>query len=273
MLSVCVAVRRFRNGLSNEQLFPCASMHQRASAQKLAPASRSGAILKRLFALLSPVVLSACGGLLGGGVPPQKEQARLEIAIKANRDLNVDLKGRGAPILLRIYELKSDVAFQDADFFALQSTDKAVLGPDLLAMDQFVIRPGETREIQRKSNPKTTAIGIFAGYRDLPNAVWRVVHKMPPAPDSSWYRAMIPANKAKLKIDLQSNAILLTDEEAGQQPVQYANESTKGLDPNPGDDAKQALDAANLEKTVIKPPAKPTLGGAAKSAAEGLRPK
>lgn len=226
----------------------------------------------RVIALLLPLVFAACGSLSGGSAPPQKEQARLDILIEANRDLNLDLKGRGAPLLLRVYELKSDVAFQDADFFALQNSDKATLGADLLAVDQFVIRPGETREIRRKSNPETTAIGFFAGYRDLPSAVWRVVHKMPSAPETSWYRVVIPANKAKLKIGLQSNAILLTDEEGGKRPVQYANESTKGLEQNPSDGAKQPLDGSlNPESGGIKLPSKPSLSEIGKTSIEGLK--
>ncbi|WP_354401707.1 type VI secretion system lipoprotein TssJ [Variovorax sp. OAS795] len=220
---------------------------------------------------MSPLVLAACGSLSAGNSPPQKEQARLEISIEANRDLNLDLKGRGAPMLLRVYELKSDVAFQDADFFALQNSDKAALGADLLAVDQFVIRPGEKREIRRKSNPETTAIGFFAGYRDLPNAVWRVIHKLPAAPESSWYRVVIPANKAKLKVGLQSNAILLTDEEAGQRPVQYANESAKGLDQNPSDGKKHPLRGSlNPESSGTQLPSKPALGDLGKGSIRGI---
>ena len=215
-----------------------------------------------------PFALSACGLLGGNSQPAQKEQAKLDISIEADRDLNTDTKGRGAPMLLRVYELKSDIAFQEADFFALQNSDKAVLGTDLLAVDQFIMRPGETRKIQRKSNPETTAIAIFAGYRDLPTSVWRVVHKMEVAPESSWYRAVIPANKAKLKIALQSNAILMTDEEAGTRPVQYANESMKGLDQNPIEGAKQQIDS--VTQSVPKMPETPSLDSL-KSPATGLK--
>jgi type VI secretion system protein VasD len=202
------------------------------------PSARRGAVSLRVvargvLAAMASAVLAACGALGGGGssdAPAQKEPARLDIAIRADADLNLDVKGRGAPMLLRVYELKSEVAFQEAEFFALQNTDKAALGADLLAVDQYIIRPGESRQILRKSHPETTAIGIFAGYRDLPNATWRVVHKMPPAADKGWYRVVLPANKAKLKIDLRANSILLTDEDSGKQPTQFANESMKKLD-------------------------------------------
>lgn len=231
----------------------------------------------RRILLLWPLMLSACGIFSGGSGPPaQKEAARLDIAITADQDLNTDTKGRGAPMLLRIFELKSEVAFQEAEFFALQNTAKAVLGPDLLAVDQFIIRPGETREIKRKAHPETTAIGIFAGYRDLPHSVWRVVHKMPPAPEASWYRAVIPSNKAVLKIDLQGNAIVLTDVEAGARPTQFANESLKGLDQDPLDALRQqagtvskAADAA--AQAAPKTPEMPAADGIFKSPGDGIK--
>ena len=210
-------------------------------------------VLKRgLLIHLLPLVLGACSVLSGGGdAPPPKEPAKIDISISADAKLNQDIQGRGAPMLVRVYELKSEVAFQDADFFALQNSDKAALGADLLAVDQYIIRPGETRKILRKSHPETTAIGIFAGYRDLPNATWRVVHKMPPAADVSWYRVLIPANKARLRIDLLGNAILMTDEEAGKQPVEYANESIKRLETNPLDSAKQQIEGVNPEAADV----------------------
>lgn len=208
------------------------------------PAARPGAPAKtgrgfdparrrigRLALLLLPGLLGACGAPSGGaGAPVQKEPIRLDIAIGADRDLNTDTKGRGAPLLLRVFELKSDVAFQEADFFALQNNAKAVLGPDLLAVDQFIVRPGEQREIKRESHPETTAIGIFAGYRDLPRSVWRVVHKLPPAPEAGWYRMVVPSHKATLRVELQANAIVLTDMQKTARPTRFADESPKELD-------------------------------------------
>jgi type VI secretion system protein VasD len=221
---------------------------------------------RSLLPPLAALALAGCGALGGGNdAPPQKEAARLSIAISADADLNVDLKGRGAPLLLRVYELKSEVAFQEAAFFALQDTDKAALGADLLAVDQFIIRPGETRQIMRKSHPEATAIAVFAGYRDLPNATWRLVHKMPAAAEVSWYRAVMPANKVRLKLVLHANALQITDEAAGQRPVQFANESEKSKDAAGLDSAKQGLEeatqkASELMKSLPKlpsPAAKP----------------
>jgi len=202
------------------------------------------------------LTLAACGSTGGDARPAQKEQAKLDISIAAARDLNVDHQGRGAPMLLRVYELKTDTSFQEADFFALQNTDKAALGADLLAVDQFIVRPGETREIKRKAHPETTAIGIFAGYRNLPTSVWRVLHKMPPAAEQGLLSMVMPANKAKLQVNLQSNAIVLIDEEQGTRPTQFANESIKALE-DVGEDINAVEQAPKGMRDALKKRLKP----------------
>jgi hypothetical protein len=46
--------------------------------------------------------------------------------------VNPDDKGRAAPILVRVYELKSEGTFESADYFSLNANDKAAIGSDLL---------------------------------------------------------------------------------------------------------------------------------------------
>lgn len=140
-----------------------------------------------------------------------KEPTKLGITIHAAEDVNPNEHSQAAPIMVRIYELKSDEIFRQADFFALQNTDKAVLGADMLVKDEFILRPGESKAIRRKSYADTTAIGVLAGYRDLPNATWREIYKLPEAPEAAWYRALLPSPKAKLDIELRTKDINITD--------------------------------------------------------------
>ncbi len=172
--------------------------------------------LRRSLCLCLALLAVGCSSMFGAAPPAQYEQTQLEIAIDAASGLNPDDKGRAAPILLKVYELRSESAFQEADFFSLQNADKATLSGDLLTVDQFILRPGETRSIRRKSHPESKAIGIFAGYRDLPNATWRAVYRIPQAPEVSWYRAVVPNNAIHLLVALQSNAVLLTDRLIGK---------------------------------------------------------
>ena len=141
-----------------------------------------------------------------------REPTKLQLEIKATANANPDLVGRPAPIKVRVYELKDSQVFSEADFFVLDSSDKTQLGADLLAKDEYVLQPGVVQVIERKSNPQTTAIGIVAGYRDLKDTTWRVVHKLKETPVAAWYRALIPLNKAELYIQLHPQGLVLSDE-------------------------------------------------------------
>ncbi|WP_175689531.1 type VI secretion system lipoprotein TssJ [Burkholderia anthina] len=155
--------------------------------------------------LASVVLLSACAS----GEPKPKEPIRLEMTVDAKADVNPDDRGRAAPIVVRLYELKNEIAFEAADFFTLQTQDKTVLGDDVVKRDEMLLRPGEHQTIVRRPDPAATAIGVIAAYRDLPNAVWRTVYTMPVAPDKAWYRFSTP--KLKLKIDLEAKAIRIEE--------------------------------------------------------------
>ncbi|WP_077038042.1 type VI secretion system lipoprotein TssJ [Pelomonas sp. KK5] len=140
-----------------------------------------------------------------------KERTRLLLNILASDGVNPDDAGRAAPIRLRIYELRDVQAFQEADYFSLDEKDRTLLGADLLARDEFILRPGESRRIERSSHPQTRAIGVLAGYRSLAQSTWRVVQRLPDAPDAAWYRALVPANKSDLRIELQAQGIAVSN--------------------------------------------------------------
>lgn len=103
-----------------------------------------------------------------------KEPTKLLLKIEAVAATNPDDSGRPSPIKVRLYELKDSNSFGEADYFGLNSADKSILGADLLSKDEFILRPGESKTIERASHNQTTALGILAGYRDLANSTWRV---------------------------------------------------------------------------------------------------
>jgi type VI secretion system protein VasD len=139
---------------------------------------------------------------------PAKEQTKLELQIDVSDGVNPDEQGRAAPVMVRVYELKSAASFDAADFFSLQNDGKKLLGADALVTDEFILRPGDKQTLRRTANPEAVAIGVLAGYRELGQSVWRVTYKLAAAPDAAWYRK---ANKAKLKIYLDQQAITITE--------------------------------------------------------------
>ena len=69
-----------------------------------------------------------------------REQIQIDITVTAEAGVNPDGKGRAAPVLVRVYELKSQDSFEAADYFSLAANDKAVIGADLLVRDEFTRR-------------------------------------------------------------------------------------------------------------------------------------
>ncbi len=106
-------------------------------------------------------------------MPQALPPARAVVSIGAAENLNPNPGGRASPLQVRLFELKTLGAFGKADFFSLYEQPSATLGADLVAQEEFVLRPGETRFLERLLNPETRHIGLFAAYRDLDRAVWR----------------------------------------------------------------------------------------------------
>ncbi|MET3215380.1 UNVERIFIED_ORG: type VI secretion system protein VasD [Burkholderia territorii] len=163
--------------------------------------------LKRIAAGLTFLSLGACAG-----VPTRKElAASLNLKVKVSDGVNPDELGRPAPIMVRIYELKSAYTFDNADFFSLQSDSKKVLGEDAIVIDEFVLRPGDVRDIRRRMNSATTAIGVLAGYRELGKSVWRGTYRLPSPPEEAWLRVLTARTKIKLNVDIGQRAVLVTE--------------------------------------------------------------
>jgi type VI secretion system protein VasD len=158
-----------------------------------------------LAASLCTRALAACAN---SGETPKREPLKLDLAIDASPGANPDDRKRPAPVVVRIYELKSADAFNEADFYSLYDKEKTVLADDLVARDQFLLRPGERQTIKRTANGASTTLGVIAAYRDLPNSVWRATWPLAVTPDAAWYRRAI---KLKLAIDLDANAIRISD--------------------------------------------------------------
>jgi len=87
--------------------------------------------------------------------------------------LNPSISGRPSPLTVRLYELSSLTAFDNADFISLYQGDKATLAAEMLARDDIVLAPGETRPYARNLNPETRYLAVLAAYRDIERAQWR----------------------------------------------------------------------------------------------------
>jgi type VI secretion system protein VasD len=164
--------------------------------------------------LALPVALAGCG-MFGSKPPPaapppppplppppptqvRAQPVPLAGTISAAADLNPSATQRPSPLVVRIYELRSDTAFSRADFIALYQAEQATIGADLVLKDEFMLTPGESRAYQRTLSIETRYLAVFGAYRNVERAVWRAIAAVP------------PGKSLKLAIRAESQALSLT---------------------------------------------------------------
>jgi type VI secretion system protein VasD len=133
----------------------------------------------RLRACLGLAALSVAWALAACSSSGPKP-ARVEGSITAAAGLNPSISNRPSPLLLRIYELRSPTAFNQADFMSLYQSDQATLAADLVVREELMLQPGEIRPFSKQLSPETRFIGVIAVYRNLERATWRAVVPVPP---------------------------------------------------------------------------------------------
>jgi type VI secretion system protein VasD len=104
---------------------------------------------------------------------PPDARVKAPMTLAASSDTNPDATGRPSPVVVRVYQLKTDAAFNGADFFQLFDDEQKVLGAELISRDEFVLAPAERRMLDVTVSGETRYVGVIAAFRDIRNAQWR----------------------------------------------------------------------------------------------------
>jgi type VI secretion system protein VasD len=148
-------------------------------------------------------IATGCGGKAPPPLPPPSitiaapPDARVKAAmtLAASADANPDATGRPSPVVVRVYQLRTDAAFVGADFFALFDDDQKALGQELISRDEFVLAPSEQRMLDVTVSGEARFVGAVAAFRDIRNAQWR---------------GLVPAPKNGLTVAVERARIVLT---------------------------------------------------------------
>lgn len=133
--------------------------------------------MNRRTLLAIPAVLLALLPAACGGPPPPPPT--LSLAIAAGADQNPDTAGAATPVKIYLFQLSATGKFEKGDVFALTERAQATLGTEMLAVEDFVVRPGEQRTIQRELKNGTQFIGTIVFFRDIDRATWRGISGVP----------------------------------------------------------------------------------------------
>jgi len=142
-----------------------------------------GMRFRLLVALLLFSSLSGCVSVEVQEVKP--EPGVVSVAITAHPLTNMDLSGRPSPTVVRLYQLRKDVDFNEADFFSLYDGDKALLSADLLAREEFVVAPGSFSTNAFDIHPDAKFVAFLAAFQNTNNAVQKQMLPIVPEQDLS----------------------------------------------------------------------------------------
>ena len=115
------------------------------------------------------LALAACG----------PSPTKVELTMAAAPDANA-IQNQPSPVVVRVYQLKSPAAFEEADYFQLTNSEGAVLGDDLLGKDEYFLSPGTSQIVVSELSPDARFLGLVAAYYDIDSAIWRDTVPIPP---------------------------------------------------------------------------------------------
>ncbi len=142
--------------------------------------------MNRSFVIAALAALVAGCGLFGGGKPATPEPFRIDVA--ASPRLNPDDQGNPLPTLVRVYQLSSAARARSAELRDLVRDPKAVLGEDLLSVEELLLSPGQRLQRTLPRDQQTRALLVAAVVRRPAAATWRDVVELtgPKSPPLSY---------------------------------------------------------------------------------------
>lgn len=151
-----------------------------AAPENRGKAGRGSGLTRDAFTLtVLGMLLAGANGCGGDKPPPPPPPTRIDAKVIAAKDINPDMRGIPAPLFLRVYALRAETAFGNADFFQLHENDTAVLGNDLVKRSEHVLRPGETQPLRRELEDEVRFLGFVAAYQEIDRATWRALLPVP----------------------------------------------------------------------------------------------
>lgn len=131
---------------------------------------------------------------------------RITMQVASQPNVNPDNSGRPSPVIVKVYEMRGDLAFRQSDFQTLFETPMRVLGASLVAADELTFVPGEARVVEYAPMPETRYVGVLAGFRQMERAKWRAVIRVD------------PEDKNLIRLELNDTSMISIDPSADWSP-------------------------------------------------------
>jgi type VI secretion system protein VasD len=123
-----------------------------------------------ILSLTTSIAVCGCGG---SKPPPPPPPTTVSAKLIAAADLNPDGTGAPEPLRVRVMQLTGTGALSQADFFTFDQDPAKALGPDLLGIEDVVLKTGQTVSVTPAVKPEIRFIGVAGAYYAIDKAHWR----------------------------------------------------------------------------------------------------
>ena len=172
------------------------------------------------------IVTSLLIGCSSSPPPPAEKPAKPEkcvephpqIIIASSDQTNAGPDGRGLPVQVRLYQLKSEAKLQNAFFEEVWKEDAKTLADDLVTMREVTVFPGQNQKLDLEQSPDSRVLTAVALFREPRGRDWFVSYDLALAKDEP------PCPPPEPRISIWLDRMKIQDgegrvEAAGDQPA------------------------------------------------------
>lgn len=100
---------------------------------------------------------------------------KVKVAMSATANLNLNEFDEPLPVVIRLYQLSDNKAFEKAGFEELWKKDLVTLGDALLTKEEMIINPGTQERLTYPRHDQAKFVGVMAIFRRPGGESWRSV--------------------------------------------------------------------------------------------------
>jgi type VI secretion system protein VasD len=121
---------------------------------------------------LITILIGACGST-------GEKKVDYTYIISAAHDINPDITGQPSSVVVRVYQLSNRINFENASYEDLFAVSGNALGTEFIAVNELLVDPATTLELDVEISENAKFLGIVVGYRSVDMVTWRTIEEVP----------------------------------------------------------------------------------------------
>ncbi len=151
------------------------------AASRLLDFSGGHRVVRRASVLTTAIALSGCGAAPAVAKAPEKCGPQVvTVSILTSPRVNPTPSGEPRAVVVRLYQLKSDVRLSNARFEQVWRNDKTTLGDELVKVDEQEVYPGSRVDVKFDRSEAVQNIAAVALFQNPQGRSWVTGAELPP---------------------------------------------------------------------------------------------